>query len=148
MSRGRGRPFQPGNNSGKGRPRGSKNKTSAEAAKIFRDYSPAVTRKCLEMALKGDLKAIRMSLDRSVPELGDQPVRVGLLPLRTVTDVADASEMVVRKVTIGELTIQQGTELANIIEMRRRAIETQELDGRVRILEQSHQVRPLDALAA
>jgi hypothetical protein len=138
MSGVRGRPFESGNKFGKGRPRGSRNKTSAAAREILNDHAEPLVRKALLMALKdgGDSKAMKMCLDRILPVLRDQPVRFGRLPMGTAAEIAKAAEIVAQRVTTGKITIPQGLGFLDLIETRRRTIETQDLAARVSLLEQ------------
>jgi hypothetical protein len=146
MSDVRGRPFEPGNTFGKGRPRGSRNKTSAAARAILLDHATPLVRKALVMALKdgGDPKMMKMCLDLVLSKHGDQPVKLGKLPLGTAADLAAASQIVAQKVTAGKITIDQGLGYAQLFDGHRRALETRDLAARVSLLEQnsSPEVRP------
>jgi hypothetical protein len=132
----RGRPFQPGNKLGKGRPRGSRNKVNAKAKELFIEYSEPVAKKCLAMALQGDLRAIQMSLDRAVPVRRDHRLEIGPLPMTTAADVDRASEIVTQKVARGQISVEHGTAFAELLERRRKAIETQDLARRMSAIEQ------------
>lgn len=57
MSNVRGKPFQLGNNSGRGRPKGSQNKASFRAQELLNEHAEPVMRKCLVEALKGNSHA-------------------------------------------------------------------------------------------
>jgi hypothetical protein len=65
----RGRPFEPGNKFGRGRPRGSRNKTSAAVQELLNSHAEAIVRKAILLALKdgGQPTMIRALLDRIVP---------------------------------------------------------------------------------
>jgi hypothetical protein len=144
VSGGRGRPFQPGNKFGKGRPRGSRNKVNAKAKEILLDRSESLARKCVVLALKGDTKALQMCLDRVIPVRGDQPVVIGSLPLSTAADIVKASEIVTQKAATGRISVEQAAAFAGMLELRRRSFETLELASRVSSLEQT---RPGEARA-
>ena len=136
MSAVRGRPFQPGNKFGKGRPRGSLNKVSAKAKEIFSDRSVALARQCVVLALKGDTKALQMCLDRAIPIQRDYRVDIGSLPMATAADIAKASEIVTQKAARGKIGLEQAARFAQMLEWRRSAIETHDLAPRVFALEQ------------
>jgi len=51
----RGRPFEPGNKLGRGRPRGSRNKTTLVAGELLHSYALALMRKAIALALQGDI---------------------------------------------------------------------------------------------
>jgi hypothetical protein len=83
----------------------------------------------------GEDKAIQICMDRILPIRRDLPVRLGKLPMHTATDVSRASEMVLQKVAAGEITPAQGHTMAELIDLRRRAIETQEFEERLKAVE-------------
>jgi len=131
----RGRPFEPGNKCGRGRPRGSRNKTSAAAQDLLEKYAEPVTKKCIAQALQGNPKSMQLCMDRIVPSRRELPVKIGPMPTQTLADVSQASELVIRKVASGLITPTQGQALAELIEGRRRVLETQELSERLGALE-------------
>jgi len=69
MSQVRGRPFQPGNRFGRGRPKGSRNKRSAQAQEILDQYTEPLIKKCVSKALEGDTRALGLCLERILPSL-------------------------------------------------------------------------------
>ena len=69
----RGRPFEPGNKFGRGRPRGSRNKKAIELQQLLDEYLPALMRKAIAMALQGDVSLLRMLLDRKLPKAYGSP---------------------------------------------------------------------------
>jgi hypothetical protein len=62
----RGRPFEPGNKLGRGRPPGSRNKKTLIIQEILDEYSPAVIRKTLAKALQGEVSLLRMLATKPV----------------------------------------------------------------------------------
>ncbi|HEY8213732.1 MAG TPA: hypothetical protein VIG36_06345, partial [Methylocystis sp.] len=61
--------------------------------------------------------------------------RFALPDARNAEDVAAALEAVVDAMSNGELTPDEAQMVANVLEVRRRAIETVELENRLRVLE-------------
>ncbi len=53
----------------KGKPKGTRNKATQAALNLLDGESEAITRKAVELALKGDVTALRLCLDRIVPPL-------------------------------------------------------------------------------
>lgn len=70
----RGRPFQPGNNFGRGRPRGSRNKKNL-AQQLLEEHSVPVLRKALADAYKGDPAMLRMIVSCILRPPKDVPVK-------------------------------------------------------------------------
>ena len=50
-----------------GRPKGAKNKTTLAAESLLKDHAEEITQKVIELALAGDLIALKMCLDRVLP---------------------------------------------------------------------------------
>jgi hypothetical protein len=132
---GRGKPFEPGNKLGRGRPRGRRNKTTVMAQQLLDSHAESLARKCLVSALQGDSKAMHLCLDRVLPARRELPVKIGKLPLGTAAELSQASELVTQKVAAGQLTASQGHAIAELIERRRKVLETEDLDRRLQALE-------------
>jgi hypothetical protein len=137
MSEPRGRPFQPGNTFGRGRPKGSPNKTTKRMQAMLEKYSDSILGKCIAMALKGDRGALRLCVERLFPARRDGLVQVPRLELQTIADVAASSERVLQSIARGQITPMEGETLSRILEDRRRVIETSELEVRIKELEES-----------
>ena len=133
---GRGKPFEPGNKLGHGRPRGSRNKTPQRAQELLNSYAEPIIRKCMAIALTGDTKALQLCFDRIIPVRRELPVRIGKLPLSTAAELSKASELVTQNVAEGRLTPGQGHVLAELLEQRRKIIETDDLERRLKALEE------------
>jgi hypothetical protein len=73
----RGRPFQPGNQFGRGRPRGSPNKKSLLVREILLENGPEIMLKVVELAKKGDRTAMTLCVERLIARLKDleEPVK-------------------------------------------------------------------------
>ena len=124
----RGRPFEPGNTFGRGRPQGSRNKTTLLAQEMLQSHAPEIVNKCLEMALQGDTVAIRLCLERVAPVRSKRPVNLGALPMSTVAELSQASDTVLRKVSSGELTILEARGMAQLIADRRKVLLIEEAE--------------------
>lgn len=133
----RGRPFEPGNQYGCGRPRGSRNKRGLQAQQLLESHAESVVRRALVEAMKGDASLLRTLLSHILPRRRDAPVKTGPLPVATVEELAQSSEAVFQRVASGQITLQEAHELSALIESRRRVIETRDLDVRLRALEEA-----------
>ena len=132
----RGRPFQPGNKFGRGRPKGSRNKRTMLGKELLDEHGEAIIRSALVAALRGDKAILRALLSYVLPRPKDLPPKPGPLPMKTIEDLAKTFEHTVEKVSSGRITTNQASEILDWIEARRRIIETQELASRVKALEQ------------
>jgi hypothetical protein len=66
----------------------------------------------------------------------DQPVKTGPLAMGTADELVQSSDAIIKGVEAGKIAIHQAHQLFEMLETRRRLIDTAELDARVRHLEQ------------
>jgi len=136
----RGRPFQPGNKYGRGRPPGSRNKIVRVCQDTLDSHAETLTKKCLYLAFQGNPTAMRLCMERLMPARRQRALHFKLPPVKTMAEVAAASELVVSGVARGQLTPAEGQAFSGMLEGRRRMIETEELDQRIRALEDLNKV--------
>ena len=71
----RGRPFEKGaSGNPSGRPRGSRNATTLALEVLLDGQAQALTQKAIDLALTGDIPALRLCLDRILPLRKDRLV--------------------------------------------------------------------------
>ena len=132
----RGRPFEPGNKLGRGRPRGSRNKRSARIQQLLEQYGEAIMQKALAEAIKGDPPLLRTFLSFLLGRPGDRPIQTGPLPMGSLEELSKSSEKVLQKVASGKLSPGEGRNLIDLIEVRRSVLVAEDLGKRVQALEQ------------
>jgi Family of unknown function (DUF5681) len=129
-------PFEKGESGNPaGRPRGSRNRTALLMENLLGYEAEAIGRKAVEMAIKGDMAAIRLCMDRLAPARKDEPVAFELPALEKPADSVAAAATLVAAVAEGELTPSEAAQLAKVIEVYVRAIETKVFDERLTSLE-------------
>jgi hypothetical protein len=96
-----------------GRPKGALNKSTLAAQELMAGELEGITRKCIEMALEGDLTAIKLILDRSVPTMKpiDQTVSI---PALSGTLVAQGDQLI-QSMAEGEISLGEGTRLISAL---------------------------------
>ena len=141
----RGRPFQPGNQYGRGRPRGSRNKKTLLASELLDSHSEAVVRQALVLALKGDAQMIRILLGHMLPRRRDLPLKTGPLPMGSAEELSKSSEKLMKRVFSGHVSPSEALEVAELMDHRRRIIEAENFDMRIRALEQRPERGPNDS---
>ena len=134
MQRGRFRPGQSGNPQGK-RP-GSRNRASVVLDKMLADDGADVVQAVLTAAKGGDMQAARLVLDRIVPVRKGRPIRLDLPTVESATDVLAALSSTVTAMAEGDITPDEAAVVAGVLETKRKAIETVELEARLVWLEQ------------
>ncbi len=133
----RGTPFpkgQSGNPNGK--PKGSRNKTTLAIEALFNGEAEALTRKVIEKALEGDMTALRLCLDRIAPAKKDAPVAFSMPPIQRADDAAKAMAGILRALADGDITPNEASSVAGVIETYRKTLETAEFEKRLQSLEQ------------
>ena len=133
----RGRPFEPGNKFGRGRPKGSRNKTTLALQQILDEHLPTLMKKGIMLAWQGDGPLLRMFLNGRLPRPHDPPVKIGRLPMSTTDDLLQAHQTVMNKLASGVISPAQAKEVASLLETQRQLLETHNLAARIARLEDS-----------
>jgi hypothetical protein len=136
MNHPRGRPFQPGNTLGRGRPKGSRNRSKSPAQELLDEYAPHLTRKCIAQALEGDRSAMRLCMERASPVRRGACITLSLPAIKTAGDVDKAAEKVTQAILRGKIAPTEGSVLMNILESRSRIIERGQWESRLEKLEE------------
>jgi hypothetical protein len=119
-----------------GRPAGSRNKSTQALQQMLEGEAELITRKAIDLALAGDLTAIRLCMERLLPPPKDRPVEIDLPPVQTVGQVSAALATVSRAISEGQITPGEGEILANILAVQKDVIASTELERRLETLEE------------
>jgi Family of unknown function (DUF5681) len=133
MSDGRFQKGQSGNPSG--RPSGARHRTTMALEAMLETDAKAITGKAVELALTGDITAIRLCMDRLLPVRRDRHVSFALPKLETPADALQAVSAVAEAVAEGELTPMEAAELSRVVDGFSRALEAVEFEQRLAKLE-------------
>ncbi|MET4512588.1 DUF5681 domain-containing protein [Bradyrhizobium sp. I1.7.5] len=132
----RGRGFQKGQSGNpSGRPRGARNATTLALEVLLDGQATALTQKAINLALDGDMVALRLCLDRILPPRKDRPVTFTLPEIKSAQDAAAVVSAVLAAVASGELTPSDAAEIGKLIDSYVKAFETAELAERLERLE-------------
>ena len=133
----RGKPFAPGQSGNPlGRPRGARNRATLAAEALLDGEAEQLIRKAIDLGKSGNLAALRICLDRIVAPRRDRPLAFDLPPLERAEDAARAMGAITAAIASGDLTISEGAEIAKIIETFVHALESTELERRLRAVEE------------
>jgi hypothetical protein len=127
--------FKPGNPGGPGRAAGSRNAATLILDAMADGEAEAVLGNVLTAAKRGDLKAAEIILSRIWPAKKGRPVRLDLPAIKTAPDILTALAAVVDATGKGQITTDEAAAVAGVLELKRRAIETVELEARLARLE-------------
>jgi hypothetical protein len=127
---------QSGNPAGK--PAGARNKATQMVMVMLEGAAKEVTTAIIDAAKKGDLAAARMVLERLAPPVRERAIALKLPETQSIGGIDAAQNAILAAVADGELLPAEGTALAGIVESRRKAFETLELEKRITELERHH----------
>jgi len=130
----RGRPFEPGNKFGRGRPKGSRNTKKPQAQKIFEDNAPAIVTQGI-LSSRNDPAMLRKLVGHALPYRKQPPIKIRSMPVKTLEDVDRASEAIVQSAMAGKISPSEAQELCAVLDARRRFIVELGLEGRLRAVE-------------
>jgi hypothetical protein len=85
--------------------------------------------------------ALRLCLERIIPPRRGRPVRLGLPLLRDAADCGGAMAAITNAAVDGSITPGDAAELARVVEIFVRAVETSDFERRLRELEEAHAAR-------
>jgi hypothetical protein len=122
-----------GNPAGK-RP-GTRHKLTVWAEELLSTDVDKVIAKVVSRAKRGDMSAARLILDRIMPVRKGRAAPFKLPPIKTTGDVVTALAAVTAAMAAGVLSPAEAVEIAAVIDLQRRAIETQDLEARLHALE-------------
>ena len=94
-----------------------------------------MTRKAIELALAGDIAALRLCLERLIPPRKDRPIHLILPPIENVQQISLAMAKVSAAIGEGEITPAEGEVLANILVAQKEVMVTGDLERRMEDLE-------------
>jgi hypothetical protein len=98
-------------------------------------HGEALMKKCVVMAMQGDRAAMRVCMERLLPPRKQSPVQFRLPPIRTAAELAKAQARMLEALSRGQLTPAEAETINNLVESRRRVLETEELERRLQALE-------------
>jgi hypothetical protein len=110
---------------------GARNTTTVALETLLDGQAHALTQKAIDLALTGDITALRLCLDRILPVRKDRPVIFDLPPVNSPEDAAKIASAVLTAVAAGELTPADASEICKLIDTWVKAFETAELAERL-----------------
>jgi F0F1-type ATP synthase gamma subunit len=118
-----------------GRPRGVLNHATVLAQELLAARVQSIAGKLIELAEGGDMRAIRVCMDRLVPAIKDQPIAVELPPIEKPADSVAAAAAIAAAVAAGELTAAEAARLAKVVDVYVHALDSKGFDERLGKLE-------------
>jgi hypothetical protein len=127
--------FEPGNPGGPGRPAGSRNKATLVLDELAEGDAKEILTGVLKQAKAGDMKAAEVILARVWPIRKGRKVSLELPEVKTPQDVLTAISAVLAATANGDITPDEAALVAGLLEVKRKAIETVNIEERIAKLE-------------
>ncbi len=127
------KPGQSGNP--RGMVRGSRHKASLIAESLLDGECRRLTRQAIELALGGDIQALKMCLERILPSVRERPCSLKLPPISTAAEAAACMARVLEGVACGEILPAEGAALSATISAYVKILEATEIEARISALE-------------
>ena len=105
-----------------GKPKGARHKATMLAERLLQDDIENIVNAVLTAACSGDKTAARIVLDRIAPARKGRPVEFELPPIEAPLDLLPTIEAVVSAMAAGELSPDEASAVAAVIEVKRRTL--------------------------
>ena len=119
-----------------GRPKGARNLKTVAIESLLEGQAEALTQTAISKALKGDTVALRLCMDRIMPQRRDNYINLDLPKISKPKDLIEAAGCVIKSVQTGNLTPSDGSKVMSLLESCQKVFETVELADRLDALEQ------------
>ena len=120
-----------------GKPKGARHRATMAAQVLLDGEAETLTRKCIDLALAGDSTALRLCMERIAPAVKSRPIRLSLPAINTSDDVLKAQAIAIKAMAAGDITPDEAVTIASVLEAKRKAIETVDIEARLSKLEQA-----------
>ena len=108
----------------KGRPKGSRNKLTQLGQRLLETDAEEIVIAIIEKAKAGDSAAQRLCLERIIPPMRSRAIQIVLPMLETPKDILKGHDVLFEALGRGDLTLEELDRLSDILENKRKAIET------------------------
>jgi hypothetical protein len=133
------KPGQSGNPEGK--IKGTLHKATRAALELLEGDLETITRVCVDKAKDGDLMAVKLILDKVIPNARERRLSIKLPQVEGAANLPSVLAAVLKLVSNGELTPGEGQTITGIIESTRKGIELAEIEARLRAIEEQLEKR-------
>jgi hypothetical protein len=128
----RGRPFTEGN---PGRKAGSKNRVTLVLEALLQGEASELVRKGLDLGKAGNIPMLKFFLGIVLPK--DRMISIELPELNAASDAVDAMAVIVKAVATGQISPNEGAQVAALVTAFVKALHVEDLETRLRTVEQT-----------
>ncbi|MFA4901752.1 MAG: DUF5681 domain-containing protein [Desulfobaccales bacterium] len=124
--------FKPGKSGNpKGKAKGTLHKATRAALALLEGDLEAITEKLVEKAKEGDLMAVKLILDKLIPNARERRLSIKLPQVEGAANLP----AVLEAVASGDLTPGEGQTITAMLETYRKSVELNEIEARLKALE-------------
>ena len=120
-----------------GKKAGTRRKATQTALALLSGEVDGLTRKAVELALAGDVTALRLCLERLAPPCREAPVTLNLPRLETRADAARVLSFLLAEAGRGEVTPGEAEKLGRLASEHHKAVQLDEREERLRRIEEA-----------
>lgn len=119
-----------------GKAKGTKNRATRAAEQLLQGDLDNICRRLIEEALKGNVQAIKLVLDRVLPPRRDRVIDITLSKLQTADDAVKGMSTIIEAIVSGKITPCEGEAMSRVVDAFVKALQTHEIEKRISMLEQ------------
>jgi len=119
----------------KGKVHGTKNHLTRKCQALLSENGEAILKVAVTKALGGDVACLKLLLPRIAPSPRTPCVEFTLPPTDTITGLAKAVDSLLAATAAAELAPEQTRDLVGLLDIKRRVIESADLEARILRLE-------------
>src|SRR6266852_188880 len=127
-----------------GRPRGSRNMASIRMQEMLEQKAEQLVEKVVELAIAGNIGALRLCLDRLVPTRTNEPLVCEMPRLEKAADAVGAIAGLASAAAAGDVTADEAAKLAKVISLYVNTLEVHNFEDRLAQLEHADLKRVRD----
>lgn len=129
--------FKKGNTYGKGRPQGSRNNATLAVEATFEGERERLTRKCIDLALNGNVACLKTAIERICPVRKSAPIKLeGMPQITSVETAADAAEFLLQGIASGKISPLDGEILSRVLDKRIHALQITQIEAEIKAIKE------------
>lgn len=119
----------------KGRPKGSIAAASMALKQKLVERGNEAIGMVISKMLEGDMQALKLCIDKILPNCKIMPFEIDLPKITTLTEVNEAMDKVIDRVSKGHITTEEGQAIMTFIECKHKLLVSTDLEKRIQELE-------------
>jgi len=124
----------------KGKPKGTRNRTTVISQNLLEGEAEALVRKVVQLALEGDLTCLRICLERLVPPKKEAPIEIDLPEIGAIAYIPKLFAALTAKPSEG-ITPSEARTVIDLAESVRKSLVMTEFEQRLYALEEEAKSR-------